>query len=370
MKRIFKGAVSIALIAVMLFAFSACLFDDYSRNDVHTPYDDIKDLGKYIKLADYVVEVSKKELETTKKDEIDGFLMEYAVQKLVGDETNGVPNRAIKKGDYVTIDTKINVYNEDGSLTPFDDLLDIPEDDKTTTSNLTGQVVENVGSGTYIKEIEDALIGAWTGDTQYVDVQYDDTVKTEQLKNRKVRITIDIKKVVEVIMPDYSDAFIESKTVYKTVAEFEAAMEKELLKAYVWNKYVAACTVRKYPTDRVQKFKNELNDYYTAIAQDNKQTLKQYLTSNGTTLEEFEQQNQEQAEGTAKEEMVLYYIAERKNLSFTEEEYQAYAEELLEEYNCKTVSELEELYTRELIERLVYWDLVKDFLYSQIKYVD
>lgn len=369
MKRIFKGAVSITLIAVMLFAFSACTVQ-YAHNDVHTPYDDIKNLGKYIKLADYNVEVSKKELEQTKKDEIDAFLKDYAVENLVGDEKNGVPNRAIKKGDSVTIDTKIEVYREDGSLVPFDDLLDIPEDDKTTTSNLTGQLVENVGSGTYIKEIEDALIGAWTGDTQYVDVQYDDTVKTEQLKNQKVRITIDIKKVVEVIMPDYSDAFVESKTIYKTIAEFEAAMEKELLKAYTWNKYVAACKVRKFPKDRVKRFRDELNDYYTAIAQDKKQTLKQYLESNGSNIDEFNKQIQEQAEGTAKEELVLYFIAERKNLSFSEEKYQEYAGGLLEEYDCKTVSELEQLYTRELIERLLYWDLVKDFLYSEIKYVD
>jgi len=79
---------------------------------------------------------------------------------------------------------------------------------------------------------------------------------------------------------------------------------------------------------------------------------------------------QSYAMGTVKEEMILYFIAERENLAFTDEEYKAHAEEMVKEYGCDDIEELEEIYTKELVERNLYWEKVKDFLYDNVKYVD
>lgn len=370
MKTFFKRALCVVLTSLSLFSLASCALR-YKTNDVHTPYDSIADLGKYVRLAKYETEMKNSTVKEMMDAEIKSFLRSMADELLVGDNLNGVANRAVKKGDDVTISTTIRVYGENGELKDFDDLLDIEEGDTTTTANLSNYTVKDVGNGNFLPEIENALLDdCWTGSHKLVDVQYDDKVQTEVLKNKKVQIEIEIHKVVEVVYPDYCDAFIEAKTAYKTVAEFESELQKELLRASVWSLYIEECAVLKYPSDKITRFQDEFKTYYEATAKDKGMTLEKYVISLGSNMTTFAEEMQSYAQGTVKEEMILYFIAERENLAFNEEEYKTHAEEMAKEYNCKDVAELEEIYTKELVERMLYWEMVKDFLYDHIKFVD
>lgn len=368
MKTLFKRALCLALTVLSLLSLASCAM---RFNDVHTPYDDIADLGKYVRLAQYKTEMKNSTVKEMMDKEIKSFIRSMADELIVGDTLNGVANRAIKKGDDVTISTTIRVYDENGELKDFDDYLDIEEGDTTTTANLSNHTVKDVGNGEFLPEIENALLDdCWTGSHKFVDVQYDDKVHTEVLKNKKVQIEIEIHKVVEVVYPDYCDAFIEAKTAYKTVAEFESELRKELVRAARWSGYTEECAVLKYPSDKITRFQDEFKTYYEATAKDKGMTLEKYVISLGSNMTTFAEEMQSYAKGTVKEEMILYFIAERENLSFTEEEYKTHAEEMAKEYNCKDVVELESVYTKELVERMLYWEMVKDFLYDHIKFVD
>lgn len=373
MKTILKRVLCLTLIALSMLTLASCTLR-YKTNDVHTPYDDIADLGKYVRLASYKTEVKNSELKEMMDSEIKSFIRNNADELLVGGNVNdgGTANRPVKKGDDVTVNTTIMVYDENGELKPFDSLLDIKEGDTTTTANLNNYVIQDVGNGNFLPEIENALLDgdSYTGKHLFVDVQYDDKVQTEELKNKKVQIEIEILKIVEVVLPDYCDAFIAAKTAYKTVAEFESELQKELLKAYVWSRYIEESKVLKYPSDKITRFQNEFKQYYELTAQDKGMTLEQYVTSLGSNMDSFATEMQSYAQGTVKEEMILYFIAERENLSFTEEEYKTHSEKMVKEYGVKDVEELEKLYTVELVERMLYWELVKTFLYENIKYVD
>lgn len=370
MKTVLKRALCVALIALTAFSLVSC----YKTNGVHTPYDDISNLGKYVRLAKYKTELKSSDVKDMVDAEIKSFIRNNADELLVGGNVNdgGTANRPVKKGDDVTVNTTIKVYGENGELKPFDDLLDIKEGDTTTTANLKNYVIQDVGNGNFLPEIENALLDgdSYTGKHLFVDVQYDDKVQTEELKNKKVQIEIEILKIVEVVLPDYCDAFIAAKTAYKTVAEFEEELKKELLKAYVWSLYVEACAVLKYPADKITKYQNEFNQYYTMTAQDKGMTLEQYVISLGSDMSTFASEKQAYAQGTVKEEMILYFISERENLSFSDDEYKTYAEQMAKDYNCKDVAELEKVYTKDLVERNIYWEKVKNFLYENIKYVD
>ena len=346
----------------------------FMLNGVHTPYDNISDLGKYVRLAKYSIEIKNSEIKDMMDSEIKSFIRQNASELLVGGNVNdgGTANRPVKKGDDVTVNTKIMVYDENGELKPFDDLLDIEEGDTTTTANLKEYVIKDVGNGNFLPEIENALLDgdSYTGKHLFVDVQYDDKVQTAELKNKKVQIEIEILKIVEVVYPEYCDAFIATKTAYKTVAEFESELQKEILKAYVWSYYIEECKVLKYPSDKVTRFQNEFKQYYELTAQDGGMTLEQYVISLGSTMDKFNSEMQSYATGTVKEEMILYFIAERENLSFTDEEYKTHCEKMVEDYGVTDVEELEKIYTTELVERMLYWELVKEHLYNNIKYVD
>ena len=372
MKTVLKRALCVALTLISVLSLASCALR-YKTNGIHTPYDDISDLGKYVRLASYKTELKNSDIKEMLDAEIKSFLRSEADELIVGDKINGVPDRAIKKGDDVTVSTTIKVYDENGELKDFDELLDIKEGDTTTTANLKNYTIQDVGNGNFLPEIENALLTGeiYTGMKDIpVEVQYDDKVQTEELKNKKVLILIEIHKIVEVVYPDYCDAFIDAKTAYKTVAEFESELKKELLRAYVWSLYIEKCAVLKYPADKITRFQNEFKQYYEMTAKDKSMTLEQYVISLGSDMSTFADEMQSYAQGTVKEEMILYFIAERENLSFNDEEYKTHAEEMAKEYNCDTVEKLEDVYTKELVERMLYWEMVKDFLYGNIKYVD
>ena len=364
-----KIAVIVATVLLLAILTTTVISCNYTQfNKVHTPYDNVS-IGNYIKLSGYKTELKNADLDEMVKAEVNSFIRSEADELLIGDKTNNIPDRAIKKGDDVTISTTIKVYDENGELKDFDSLLDIEEGDTTTTANLKEYTIQDVGNGDFLPEIENALLNdVWTGDIEYVDVQYDDKVQTEELKNKKVQIEIKVHKIVEVVLPEYGDAFIAAKTVYKTVAEFEENLRKELVRAYVWSLYIDRCTVRKYPADKITKYQDEFKNYYELTAQEKGMTLEKYVVSLGSTMAKFNEEMQSYAQGTVKEEMILYFIAEKENLSFTEEEYQTEAKKMAEDYGCKDVAELESIYTRTLVERNIYWEMVKDFLYSNVKY--
>ena len=76
------------------------------------------------------------------------------------------------------------------------------------------------------------------------------------------------------------------------------------------------------------------------------------------------------AQGTVKEELVLYFTAERENIGFTDEEYTEYANGVLDDYDCEDIAELEKVSGKDMIRRGYYWELVKDYLYENLKIVE
>ena len=151
MKTILKRALCLTLIALSMLTLASCTLR-YKTNDVHTPYDDIADLGKYVRLASYKTEVKNSELKEMMDSEINAFIRNNADELLVGGDVNdgGTANRPVKKGDDVTVNTTIMVYDENGELQPFDSLLDIEEGDTTTTANLSNYVIQDVGNGNFL----------------------------------------------------------------------------------------------------------------------------------------------------------------------------------------------------------------------------
>lgn len=351
--------------AVLLATACLCACG-YSFNDVSTPYDGMN-LKKYIKLGEYRIQLTQTEIDNMLESERKAFLKSFATVNLIGDTANNIPDRAIKKGDNVTISTEVKVYGENGELIPLDELLAGEEAEDSLSSALKDYTVEDVGNGYFLPEIENALIGSWTGYIEYVDVQYDDKVQTEQLKNKKVQITVIISKVQEVVLPEYTDEFVASKTDYDTVAEFETALTKDLILSYIWNVYNDSAEVIKYPTDRVIKYQTEFTEYYDYLARSANMTLDEYLKSIGTDIDGYADRALSYAQGTVKEEMVLYYTVERENLGFTGEEYKAYANSVLDHYGSDNIEMLENTYGREMIRRAYYWELAKDFLYENLE---
>lgn len=342
-------------------ADSVLTYPEDTSSGIKKLYDNLGDLEEYVQLAGYESRTTNAELAKMLENEIYTLIRYHSTQKTVTD-------RAIKKGDNVTVSTKIRVYDENGELKDLAPSPGIEEEDYTTAANLSNFVIEDVGNGNFLKEIEDALLdNCYTGDIKFIDIRYDDQVQTEELKNKKVQIELTVHKIKDVILPEYNDSFIAQVTEYSTVDEFEAETKNNIISINAWYIYVDKCRIIKYPAEIIAYHENEFRQYYENYAKDNGMTFEEYVATCCSTMEEFVEIMQEYAQGTVEEELVLYSIVAHENLSFTESEYLAFAQQMMaEEQNCDTVEELEQLYTKEIIERSLYWKLAKELLIEHV----
>lgn len=351
--RFLSAALCVILLCTSLFCAVGC-------SNVSTPYDGIR-FSKYVKLGSYNVTINKSEVDESVEETIQSFIKNYA-------EVNKV-DREARKGDNVTITTEIWVYNDEGKLQKFDEFAQITEEG--ISANLTEYTIENLGNGDFHEEIENAILGAKTLEKVEAAIKYDDKVQTDELKNRDAVIYITVNKIEEVIYPDYSDAFVASKTEYDTIEEYEAALRLEIERSIMWSEFVENCKIKDYPKEKITQYTQEMYELHNAYAEYYKMELEDFISNYyGITMTEYDEQVLDYAKGTVQEELVLYYVVKKMKLTISEEEYVEYCESVLDYYDCEDIDELEEDYGREAMERNIYWEAVKDMLYEKLTIVD
>lgn len=354
MKKTVIRAVALALIAFTLLGVLACA--------PKTPYSDIS-FKRYIKLGDLSVSLERSKIDDTVQSEIQNFLVTYAETETVDREIKFWKDDPLKY-DNVTVDTVCYVINDQNELVLFDDFANVGDG---VSANLTGYTIEHVGNGDFRTEIEAALEGAKMLDEKWAYITYDDTIETEALKNQRTAVKITVKKIEEVTLPDYCDQFIAAKTEYSTVSEFEAELTRELTLSLMWQAFIDSCEIKKYPDEKVQQYQQDYYSLYEAYAKNCGLELSAFLNSYyGMTVAELEAEALLYAQNTVKEELALYYIVQKKSIRFSEAEYKSHAESMLDYYECDSVEELEENYTKEIVERDLYWKLVKELMYEKL----
>ena len=89
----------------------------------------------------------------------------------------------------------------------------------------------------------------------------------------------------------------------------------------LWSQVVESSEVIKYPEDEVNKYVEEIETQYQAMADNNGMELKDLWEQYGIeSEEEYNTENKETAQAYVKEQMVMYDIAEKEDLSYTDEE--------------------------------------------------
>lgn len=224
----------------------------------------------------------------------------------------------------------------------------------------------------FLPEMQESLIGQSVAENTKVSVniKYVDTYREEALRGKTVQFEITVVSVTKTNSPSYDDAFIKSHTEgFETVAEYEEALREAVSKELIWSAAVNAATVEKYPKKFVNQYKKEADDFYKAEMESKSLTFKTLLASLGfENEEEYNNALQEYAEGTVKEEMVLYKIAKDEKIRVSRDEYTAGLVQLYEEEEYTgSYDSFEKTYGKELIMRSVLWDKVKNHLYSLVR---
>lgn len=376
-----KKLVSYALVMVMALSMVACNSKDsnvtdnsenvvsdssaddnseetteaFNKIDASTyVWSDYVTLGEYkgVEVEVPSVEVTDEEVE----EKVQSLLSYYAT-------TNDITEGTVEEGHTVNIDYTgyINDVQFDGGT--------------ATGASLT------IGSNSFIDGFEDGLIGVNVGDTVTLNLQFPDPyLNNPDYAGKDVVFEVKVNSIQEKVLPELTDAFIAENTTYTTVDEYKAALRENLESSKeddiksdklndVWSIIIENCEVIAYPEELVAQYQDEMNDYYTQIATNYfNTTLEEYVTSNGSTMEEFNEIVEEYGKSSAISELIAIGIAEKEAIEVSDDELNEYVDSLLEEgsvSNFETAEEIIDYYGESYLKLSLKFQKVLEYVEEQ-----
>ena len=281
--------------------------------------------AKYLTLGEYKgLSVTKVKTEVTDDDveaEIESALDENAEYTDV--------DRAAKDGDQVNID--------------FDGSIDGEAWDSDTDYDLV------IGSRFVTEKKPKTLSDDYDGDYAGKDADFKVTVNAVQ----------------EINVPELNDNYCKKYTDYDTVDEYRAGVRKELEEYYdetntetaqndLLSQILENSKVSGYPQDLYDKCKEE----YDA----NNQILADMFGIDVSDIAGSEDNVKSAVEEMVYTEMLTTAIAEKENITVSDDEYTDYVNSVYEESGYTSAEEYEEDYTKDETVNTILYNKVMDFL--------
>lgn len=201
-----------------------------------------------------------------------------------------------------------------------------------------------IGSGTFIDNFEDQLVGAKAGDKVEVNVTFPENYGKEELNNKKAKFEVLVKEIKVKELPEIDDEFATETSEFETLADLKADITKKLevanaeradrefeeavLKAVTENAKIEipAVMVEKEIDAMVKNLEQRLQ--YQGL------TLDQYFELTGTDAAKMRDYMKENAEVKVKTDLVLEAIEKAENIEATEEEIKEKAVEVAKMYSA------------------------------------
>jgi trigger factor len=215
-----------------------------------------------------------------------------------------------------------------------------------------GQEIENgsiknmsisVGSGKFMPEFEDALIGHSIGETVNFDISYPDDYQAAEIAGKTVTFTVTLKSILVVNIPELSDEWVAANTDASTVAEWKALVKQQLetqadyeqeskKSDLLWEKIMEGSEVLYYPEGPMKYYNDNYIKYYKEMAEANGSTIDDYLAQYGISYEQFTADAKNNAEMSVKTDLAFHYICEKEKITVSDTEFLTKANEFFEVY--------------------------------------
>jgi trigger factor len=336
MKKVKYAGLALTL-AMGMSLLSGC--GSSSDSSFKSASDMIDKYGSYCTLGDYKgLEYDGYKTEITDdmvQSEIDSLISDYTTTEYV---TEGVA----QLGDTVNIDYVGTIDGEEFSGGSTDG---------------SGTDLE-LGSGTYIDDFEDQIVGHTVGDSFDVNVTFPDDYGSTDLAGQDAVFAVTLNSIANVVEPEYNDEFVASNTDYSTVEDYEASVRDNLTESYsssdeYQNKSTLLtlvmdnATMEEYPEQELENMIESTVSQVETIASNYGYDLSTYVTAvYGMSSEEaFREYVSEEVENILKEKIVICTIAKTESISVSSDEIQEYKEELISNYGYSSISDFEEDYS-------------------------
>ena len=201
-----------------------------------------------------------------------------------------------------------------------------------------------IGSGTFIDNFEEQLIGAKAGDKVEVNVTFPENYGSEELNGKPAKFDVTVKEIKVKEVPALDDEFAKEVSEFETLealkedttkkleeantARAEREYEEAILRAVVENAKmdIPAVMVEQEIDRMVQNLAQRLQ--YQGL------TLEQYFQFTGTDAEKMREYMKENAETKVKTELVLEALQKAEKMEVLDEELKEKASEVAKLYGA------------------------------------
>ncbi len=210
-----------------------------------------------------------------------------------------------------------------------------------------------IGSGTFIDNFEDQLIGLKAGDKKDVNVKFPENYGKDDLNGKAAKFEVEVKEIKVKELPELDDEFAKDVAAVESLDELkknlkdsltksneekaEREFEENIITAIIEN---AAMDV---PEVMVSKEIDAMMKDLEARLKYQGLTLEQYMQYTGNTVEKMRDFMKENAERKVKADLVLEAVAEAEDIKASDEDVKAKALELAKMYGQKDPEKMAEI---------------------------
>ena len=214
-----------------------------------------------------------------------------------------VEDRGVKEEDYVSAEIK-------------------GQEVKTKKLLPTEKVFVLAGHSENEKALNDCIIGQQVNEERDFNVQYKNDHQNKKLAGNEISYHVKILSIKEKKLPEVNDGFAKEIGKFESIKDLKAEIKKELTQAFEnqYKRELSEEIVRKV----AEKVKVELPE--SIVQQETLANLQRSFASLGVSqapkegLEAMKKEAQEKAEKNIKNHLILAKIAEKENLTITEDE--------------------------------------------------
>ena len=202
-----------------------------------------------------------------------------------------------------------------------------------------------IGSGSFIGNFEDQLIGKSIGEDVEVNVEFPEDYQAEELRGKPALFKVAIKGISVKELPELNDDFAADVSDFETLDEYKADIKAKLLEqkqtarvAEVENAVVKE--VVKNATFEVpeamldQQIERNMNDFINRVGQQGLD-IDMYLQYTGQTLEGLRDNFADDAKMQLESRLVLAAIGAAEEMTVTDEEVEEELASMAERFGMK-----------------------------------
>ncbi len=210
-----------------------------------------------------------------------------------------------------------------------------------------------IGSGSFIDNFEEQLVGASVGEEREVKVTFPENYGREELNGKEATFKVTVKEIKVKEFPELDDEFAKEVSEFETLAEYKEDLKKKLqeredqkaehefeealITAVIENTKLELpqVMIEKEIDAMVKDLENRLK--YQGL------TLEQYMEFTGNTNEKMRDFMKENAERKVKADIIIDAIAKAEDIKATEEEVKEKALEIAKMYSAGETEKMAEM---------------------------